>query len=426
MFDPKSIKLNPNNPRTISKYKKAKLKQSIKEFPEMLLKRPVVHDNSTILGGNMRQLTILELLDEGFVFPFPIERAYADASEFTEEQKRRFIVIDNEGFGEWDWEIMRANFTQIELKGWGFMDKELSKWGGGTKGSLSRDFIAPPFSILDTKQGYWRTRRSEWLDLGIQSELGREQLDATAAQGWIQRGNDSGGSIFDPVLAEIMYKWFCPTDGKILDPFAGGSVRGIVAGSLGYVYFGNDLSEKQIVENRKQAEQIKPNVMPTWSIGDSVNIKELLPSEYDFVFSCPPYFDLEVYSNDAGELSAMENYHAFIHAYEQIIANAVSMLKPNRFAAFVVTEIRDANGNYRGFVPDTIRAFEKAGMMYYNECILVNAIGSLPMRVRKQFSTNRKLGRMHQNVLIFYKGDTKEIRNNFAPIIAGEQENENE
>ena len=62
----------------------------------------------------------------------------------------------------------------------------------------------------------------------------------------------SGTSIFDPVLCELVYRWFCPAGGALLDPFAGGSVRGIVASKLGLKYTGIDLSERQIAENRKQ------------------------------------------------------------------------------------------------------------------------------------------------------------------------------
>src|SRR5690242_12336191 len=66
-------------------------------------------------------------------------------------------------------------------------------------------------------------------------------------------GDQSGTSIFDPVLCELAYRWFCPPDGLILDPFAGGSVRGIVASKLGRRYIGIDLSARQIEANRTQA-----------------------------------------------------------------------------------------------------------------------------------------------------------------------------
>jgi len=83
------------------------------------------------------------------------------------------------------------------------------------------------------------------------------------------------------------------------------------------------------------------------------------------------------------------------------------LLKNDRFALFVVGEVRDKKGNYHDFVGDTIQAFRDAGLNYYNEAILVTQAGSLPLRAGKQFSSSRKLGKTHQNVLVFVKGDGK-------------------
>ena len=83
------------------------------------------------------------------------------------------------------------------------------------------------------------------------------------------------------------------------------------------------------------------------------------------------------------------------------------MLKNDRFACFVIGEVRDKRGNYYGFVPDTIAAFEAAGLKYYNEAILVTSAGSLPIRAGKQFTASRKVGKTHQNILVFLKGDAR-------------------
>ena len=152
-----------------------------------------------------------------------------------------------------------------------------------------------------------------------------------------------------------------------------------------------------------------------WVVGDSQNIKTLAPSQYDFIFSCPPYFDLELYSDDKLDLSNAIDYKAFIEVYRCIIFDCVSMLKPDRFACFVVGDIRDKKGFYRNFPGDTISAFQDAGMILYNEAILVTAVGSLPIRVGRQFDVSRKLGKTHQNVLVFYKGNPKNIKAFGAP-----------
>lgn len=223
---------------------------------------------------------------------------------------------------------------------------------------------------------------------------------------WLIEDNQgSGTSIFDPVICELVYRWFTPVGGSILDPFAGGSVRGIVAARLGRSYSGVDLRQEQADANYTQGNELCPGASLNWAVGDSRDIPDLLPGEYDFVFSCPPYADLERYSDDPRDLSTME-YPKFLEAYKNVITASCSMLRDNRFACFVVGDIRNReNGLYRGFVGDTIEAFRAAGLELYNEAVLVTAVGSLPIRVGKQFAGSRKLGKTHQNILVFVKGD---------------------
>ena len=221
----------------------------------------------------------------------------------------------------------------------------------------------------------------------------------------------SGTSIFDPVLCELCYAWFSPPEGRIFDPFAGGSVRGIVAAMLDRKYTGIDLSSDQIKANKSQGKSIlkgKKKTMPKWHNGDSAQIDTILPKDYrcDFLFSCPPYADLEVYSDDPADISAM-NYPDFLEAYRKIIFLAAQRLENNSFAVFVTGDARGKDGNYYGFPEDTNAAFEAAGLKKYNEAILVTAVGSLPIRITKQFNASRKLGKTHQNVQIFLKGDAK-------------------
>jgi len=220
--------------------------------------------------------------------------------------------------------------------------------------------------------------------------------------------NVSGTSIFDPVLCEIIYRWWCPKGGLILDPFAGGSVRGIVASRLDRYYLGLDLSERQVEANRDQAERICEGYLrPKWLVEDARNIATRCRDvEADLIFSCPPYADLERYSDDPRDLSTLD-YKDFVADYRQIIKDACSLLVPDRFAIFVVGEVRADNGNYHGFVFDTIDAFWRAGLAFYNEIILVTAAGSLALRAGKQFEATRKVGKTHQNVLVFIKGDAR-------------------
>lgn len=231
----------------------------------------------------------------------------------------------------------------------------------------------------------------------------------------------SGTSIFDPVLCELAYRWFCPPEGNVLDPFAGGSVRGIVAAKLGRRYLGVDLRKEQVAANRRQAQLICEKPRPLWLVGDSANLAAAVKDEFDFIFSCPPYGDLERYSDNPLDLSTME-YADFIAAYRKIIAASCSLLKDNRFACFVVGDIRDQDdrGVYRAFHMDTIAAFRDAGLDLYNHAILVTAVGTLPVRMGRGFESARKLGKTHQDVLLFVKGDPRKATEAIGPVEFGE------
>jgi len=106
------IKSNPNNPRLIKDVRFKKLVKSIKDFPEMLQLRPIVVDEKNIiLGGNMRHKACIEAgLKEVYVI---------QADELTEEQKKEFIIKDNVGFGEWDWDLLANDWTNHNITEWG-------------------------------------------------------------------------------------------------------------------------------------------------------------------------------------------------------------------------------------------------------------------------------------------------------------------
>jgi hypothetical protein len=362
------------------------------------------------------------------------------------------------------------------------------------KDVLSGRFIVPPFSVLNTREGFWQERKRQWISIGIQSEIGRgnnllkysdtilavQRGDKafavtyhTGAPGALSKamkkkgltGNTSdieafahrvrkrpvlagqlarqagpngegksvylhpqgdddetvlgGTSVFDPVLCELVYRWFAPPNGTVLDPFAGGSVRGVVAGELGLQYVGVDLSERQLIENRKQVKAIGTIPEPLWLCGDSTELDTVLhplfedsepdiEAKFDLLFSCPPYGDLEVYSEDPHDISTM-TMEKFDEAYAKIIFDACRWLKDGAFAVFVVGDYRSKDGYYRNFPAKTVEAFAQAGLEFYNDIILLNATGSLPLRVGKQFNGSRKVGKCHQSVLVFSKGNPRDF-----------------
>lgn len=107
-----SVKANPNNPRLIKDDKYEKLLKSIKDFPAMLELRPiVVNDEMVVLGGNMRLKACIEA---------GLKKVHIiKASNLTDEQQREFIIKDNVGFGEWDWDVIANEWDVDELQEWG-------------------------------------------------------------------------------------------------------------------------------------------------------------------------------------------------------------------------------------------------------------------------------------------------------------------
>lgn len=546
--------------------------------------------------------------------------------------------------------------------------------------TLAELFLVPPFSILDGRSGPWIERKRAWKKLGIRSEVGRDDnltyakscqtpetyqrkaaIEARDGRSYSWEefseispgGMLAGTSIFDPVLCEVAYRWFAPPNARILDPFAGGSVRGVVASVLGHNYTGVDIRVEQVEANRQNWAEIRgalpsnigteapplrvtteegirvvrdddvpggtkrrvldkllpelperefvyaspafgfaqyalaiaaagcgkqatifvaarkklhprtraaayaganivevpngylsnvqakakdyaesrgaryfefgaddprfieiyadlarstgespsevwcvagsgvtaralkqawpdaiihavkigaepdagqaviyeapedfeqpakdpppwpscpeydakawqfikrhasPGALfwnvanevparlgdgrfpdPEWVAGDSTQLDQILDSNdlYDLVFTCPPYGDLEVYSDDPADISGL-GYAEFLKAYRAIIAKAAARLRDNRFMVVVVGEFRDKKGTCRGFVPDTIAAATDAGLRFYNEAIYLQPLGAVIIRAANSMRATRKLGKVHQQALVFAKGD---------------------
>lgn len=422
-------KLKPyeRNARTHSPEQVAKIAASMAEFG---FTNPILVDGKAgIIAGHGRLAAAKKLK----LKHVPV----IELSHLTEAQKRALVIADNRLALDagWDEEMLAYELDcladmEYDLSLTGFTEKELADLIGSPddpplydqpgedSGKLSDRFLIPPFTVMNAREGWWQERKRSWLALGIKSEEGRNAAvgGSKMVSGYTDSGErktgivtESDTSIFDPVLCEIAYRWFSPEGGIVLDPFAGGSVRGVVASKLGRQYVGHELRGEQVAANREQGAEICANAEypPIWVEGDSRNIDKTCADVHaDFIFTCPPYADLEVYSDNPQDLSTL-GYEEFREAYREIIAKACARLKPNRFACVVVGEVRGKDGNYYNFVGDTVQAFIDAGLKLYNEAILVTAIGSLPIRVGKQFSASRKLGKTHQNVLVFVKGDAK-------------------
>jgi DNA modification methylase len=187
------------------------------------------------------------------------------------------------------------------------------------------------------------------------------------------------------------------------DCFAGDSVGGFVMSYLGAKFSGTELREEQARLNNERVDAF--NLDAKYHCDDGRNIaKYLQPESQDLFFSCPPYFDLEHYSDDERDASNQGSYEEFLGLLDTAFSESIKCLKKNRFAIVVMSAVRDKDGFYQDIPSDITRIFEKNGCHLYNQIILVDTGATLALRVGNSMK-NRKVGRQHQEVLVYLNGE---------------------
>ena len=433
------------NPRKLTPVQAKHLDESLEKFD--LVEIPVINTDNRLIAGHQRCYRMMLKGRGEETVDVRVPNRPLSEEEFTE-----YNVRSNKNTGEWDWAKL-AEFERQMLLEVGFDMKDVQKILSASeqrveaRAKLTERFIIPPFSVFDTRAGYWQDRKRAWLALtGNLAETkdevlwksggggsGRYYVDKTKVEAFLGHTltpqefeeqyvpdliND-GSSIFDPVLAEIIYTWFIPDrGGRILDPFGGEQTKGVDAGELGYGYTAVEFRHDQVDTNEKATAEYKD---VKYICGDSNNIDTLVADDwYDLVFTSPPYYDLEVYSKE--DMSALGTYEEFMAQYKNIFTKAVEKLADNRFVVVTIGEVRDKKtGKYRDFVKDNIQIFEDLGLTYWNEIILLNPTGTLPIRAPRSFNQSRKIGKAHQNVLAFYKGDAEKLWNESRAIYTTHQ-----
>lgn len=442
----------PKNPRTWTQGDVIRLAKSIQETPELLELRGLIaveHEGKYIvLGGNLR-LAAGKFLN---LKTMPVEVV----EDCTTAKLKEIAIKDNSAFGQWDAEALLAEWGDMPLKNWGVDRWQVSEEGSSGasiqhKASLNDRFVVPPFSILDTRKGYWQARKKMWReqigdmgesrndkllaapeikykDLYLRTRKHREELGvsfkeyiekyvpAEVLENKASKVLSKGVSLFDPVLSETMCKWFTPYEGaKIFDCFAGDTYKGLVFAMCGFSFRGIELRQEQVDINNRVLDGRGLDIEYICDDGRNV-AQHFEPESQDMLFSCPPYYDLEVYSKDERDASNQGTYEEFIAILDKAFKAALTCLKPNRFAVVVVGDVRDKKtGFYYGFADDVKRIFKEGGASLYNEIILVDSGASTAMRASRNMES-RKVAKMHQNVLVFYKGDAKNIRANFPKM----------
>lgn len=458
------IKFDKRNYRKHDKKNKSLIKKSLEKFGAG--RSIVVDAEGEIIGGN-------GVYEQAQKLGLKTKIVETDGSELvvvkrtdlkTDDEKRKALaVMDNStsDTSEFDLELLTADFSVDELEDFGIElpeDKEEEEEEDEGKGNINEDFIIFPCSILDQTNSKWQERKKYWLEKldindNINSREGKlytrdiykypktyscylnfkkknneqlsfkefvEKFNPPEFEEDKQNKSSKGVSVFDPVLSELMCKWFSPyLGGKIFDCFAGDCFKGLVFAFCGYEFTGIELRQEQVDDNINCCKKF-PNLNLKYICDDGQNVDKYLQEEsQDLLFSCPPYYNLEVYSNLPNDASNQKDYCDFLKILDNAYSKSIKILKDNRFAVIVVGNIRDKQGFYYNFINNIINIFNKNGMFLLNELILKEPVSSRRFSARGLFKY-RKIVKIHQNILVFYKGNPKKIKEIFPEVMVKE------
>ena len=245
------------NPRELTDKQFSDLKDSLTRFgvvdPVLVNINP--ERKNIIIGGHQRKRVWEEMGNK----TIPCVEL-----DLTLEQEKELNIRLNKNTGQFDFDALANYFDESDLIDWGFtdfdfsMDAEFEDEDAPVEkeehGKLTDKFIVPPFTVLDTKQGYWMERKKYWKALINDNGESRE---GTLSESELMGGINNGVSILDPVLAEISNRWFCVEGGKTFDCFAGDSVFGYVSDALGNTFTGIELREEQAELNNSRLKGSK-------------------------------------------------------------------------------------------------------------------------------------------------------------------------
>ncbi len=250
------------------------------------------------------------------------------------------------------------------------------------------------FAPISVWKPDWATTKAlkEWVgDAGQSREL---QGKAMALL-----GSKYTTSIFNPHLAQMILSAYTDSNSNIYDPFAGGGTRGFVASAMGHTYTGVEIRQNEV--DRLLERQTELGVEFTISCHDSQNYP-IESNAYDFAYTCPPYYDLEVYSTQEGDMSNVATYEEFLTMLKNSMTTTYIGLKDGALFVMVVGNFRDKKGNLRHFNGDVVKLGEEVGFVLHDELIFWGASDQAYQRLG-QFVANRRSVRVHEYIIIFKK-----------------------
>lgn len=217
-------------------------------------------------------------------------------------------------------------------------------------------------------------------------------------------------SIFNPILAIWIMNLYAPQKGVVYDPFCGGGTRAIVSYKKGLDYTGIELRQEEIeaVEQRLLNNNAKAKIV----LGDSKNPNGIPPNYADFLITCPPYFNLEMYEGGTNDLSMAKSYDDFLSMIEPVVVQSCRILKPGALSCWVVGLHRDSKGGLLS-IPQDIARIHKANGFKHKEEVIINWTNTGAISRVGNFEKGQKLLiRSHEYLEVFEKQNKTERKQN--------------
>lgn len=209
-----------------------------------------------------------------------------------------------------------------------------------------------------------------------------------------------------PLMEWIILRYGGPQGGTILDAFAGGPPRGMVSSIMGHKYTGVEIRKEQIAENERVLKRLKLNDNANYVLDDGCYLDFKAPL-FDAAITCPPYFNLEVYSDHPKDVSNVPTYTEFDAAMFLSAKAHRRHMKPGSYVCWIVGNFRskrDGDGGYKGELIDfrshTVDNFQRAGFIFHQEIILSKNFGSAAKRSTNAWK-GHKLVPIHEFLLVF-------------------------
>lgn len=290
-------------------------------------------------------------------------------------------------------EILKNNLDNIKT--------EIDLFGNENKKLSMVDRIGfVPLSIWEPNWTITKQLKAVIGDEGQAREFTKHS-DNWRSTGWSGKDKPQKISIYNPNLAQMILSAYCPTQAKIYDPFAGGGTRAIISAAMGHKYYGIELRNEEVERIIQKRQELKLSFQ--LRTGDSRTCwQELEKDSFDFSFTCPPYYKLEVYSDKEEDLSNAKSYKIFLEMVEDSLNGCFQLLKSGHLCIWTIGNFRDENGNLIYFNGDLVNIAKKIGFDIHDDIIFWGASKCAAQR-SGQFQANRRSVRVHEHILIFRK-----------------------